>query len=68
MNAGLARFAADIATEIARDLLTESKEGYKHRESRLHQAEIASRIAINLRTVAAMSEADEFTEPKGPWA
>lgn len=59
-NPGLARYAADIAGAIAGDLVTEAAQGYRHREPRLRQAEIASRVAINLRTLAAMAEADDF--------
>ena len=65
VDAGMARYIADIAAGLVDTLVQNADRDHHHREYNLRCAEHATHIAINLRTYAAMIESDEFLEPRG---
>ncbi|MGX6508255.1 hypothetical protein [Rhodococcus sp. SJ-2] len=65
IDAGMARYIADIAAGLVDTLVGHAGRDHHHREYNMRCAEIGSRIAINMRTYAALVEADDFLEPRG---
>ena len=63
VDAGIARYIADTAAGLVDTLVGHADRDHHHREYNLRCAEIGSRIAINMRTYAAMVESDDFIEP-----
>lgn len=62
VDAGMARWTADQAAQLATTLTTQAVEDTYQRSVRLHQAETAARLACHLRTYAALAEADDHLE------
>lgn len=65
VDAGMARYIADIAASLVDTLVGHADRDHHHREYNLRCAEISSRIAINMRAYAELVTADDLIEPGG---
>jgi hypothetical protein len=66
LDAGAARESADRFARLADNLGVLASEDLTHRMVRLEEAVLAADAAVKLRTYAALIEADDYIEPRGP--
>jgi len=68
LSATEARAAANEAAVLATDRIVRANRNLNH-DDRIHllqEAELATKVACDMRTYASLVEADDYIEPRGP--